>query len=78
MDADLRPGLADDNPAFRADGVNLDFADVRVARRTDATDAKRTDDAVVKFQRDRGKVIHVVIDIDLMEMCRSAFGWPPA
>ena len=72
MDADLRSSLGNDNPTFRADGVNLDFADVRVARRADATDAKRADDAVVKFQRNSGKIIHVVIDIGLMEMCPGA------
>ena len=62
MDADLRPSLGDDNPSFRADGVNLDFADVRMARRADAPDAKRADDAVFKFQRNSGKVVDMVVD----------------
>ena len=50
--------------------MNLDFADVRVARCADTANAQRADDAPTQFQRHSGEVVHVVVDVGLMKMRR--------
>ena len=68
VDANLGTRLADDERALRSEHMNLNLADVRVAGGADASDAQRSEDALIHLQRDGCQVLNVVVNAGLMEV----------
>ena len=68
----LRPRLADHQGALGPEDVELDLADVGMARVADATDSEAADELIFKLERDRREVLDIVVDAELVEVRRGA------